>query len=389
MNGSLDYGALYVDNTGGMHLQCDGFTLPLDAVVDVIPGEVYHAKIVVADAADGIFDSSVFLSVESLCGDSLLHPIAHISKLEFTGPKSIAMNGWLKYGYDEWTWDFGDNSTKFKNQFSVNHTYSKPGLYTVKMYGSNYCCSDTFSLLVPIQLPPYLTKEIVRPATCHGMNNGQILLDVLSSEGGLTYQWSDGDVQQNRSELAPGEYAVIITDATGQSTQAGPFLITEPEQVQAEILQSAPQEEGSRSVIVVPSGGNGGFKYLWNDGGQGASRTDLIQGVDYTVTITDKRGCLEEHSFVFGGGEVHVPAKQLRIFPNPVNSQLRVSRLQEDGCDPGMLTIYNGFGQLVYQSSITCEMDIDLAVDQWVDGLYVLQLVTPSGSETRPVFVKH
>ncbi|MCF8238136.1 MAG: choice-of-anchor L domain-containing protein [Saprospiraceae bacterium] len=389
MNGSLDYGALYVDNTGGMHLQCDGFTLPLDAVVDVIPGEVYHAKIVVADAADGILDSSVFLSVESLCGDSLLHPIAQISKLEYTGPKSIAMNGWLKYGYDEWTWDFGDNSTKFKNQFSVNHTYANPGLYTVKMYGSNYCCTDTFSLVVPIQQPPYLAKSSIKPVVCHGMANGQIQLEVLSSIGGLSYQWSDGSDLKDRDNLPAGEYTVIMTDEDGQSTQAGPFLIEEPLPLQADILQGVPGEEGDRQIHVVASGGAGPYSYAWSDGSTAATREDLVSGLDYFVTITDKKGCPQEISFVFGGGEVKQPVQQFQVFPNPANRLLRVSLTQNEEFDAGHLNVFNSIGQLMLSSAISSDVDIDLAVDQWMDGLYFLQLVTPNGPETRTLLVRH
>ncbi|MBK7343417.1 MAG: choice-of-anchor L domain-containing protein [Saprospiraceae bacterium] len=388
-NGSLDFGAYYVDNTGGQQLQCDGFTMPLDAVVEVVPGEVYHAKIVVADAGDGIFDSNVFLSVESLCGDSLLNPIAEISKLEYTGPKSIAMDGRLKYGYNDWTWDFGDNQLKIKNETSVTHTYSKPGLYTVKMYGSNYCCTDTFSMVVPIQQPPYLAKSVVKPVQCHGMANGQIRLEVLSSIGGLSYLWSDGSVLKDREDLPACEYVVVITDGDGQSSEVGPFIILEPQQLEAEILQGAPGEDGERQIHLVASGGTGPYVYTWADGSNGSSRNDLMKGLDYSVTITDKRGCPQDISFVYGGGEVKQPVQQFQIFPNPANSLLRVSLQQNGECEPGQLNVYNSIGHLIFQSVLRCGVDLDLAVDQWDDGIYILQMITSSGPETRTILVRH
>ncbi|HRW75127.1 MAG: choice-of-anchor L domain-containing protein [Lewinellaceae bacterium] len=388
-NGSLDYGWLYFDNTGGQQLQADGFTVPLDANVLVIPGEVYHAKIVVADAGDAIFDSSVFLSVESLCGDSLLNPVAVINKLEYTGPKSISMEGRLKYGYNDWTWDFGDNQLKEKNKTKVSHTYLNPGLYTVKMYGSNFCCSDTAYQVVPIQVPPYIANTVVKPVSCAGMANGQIMVDALSSSGDLTYLWSDGNNQQNRSDLSPGAYSVTITDTNGQSTTAGPFVVEEPERVSIALLQSEPGEEGERNVFVLAGGGNGGYTYQWMDGFTFSQRNDLIQGMDYTVTVTDKKGCSSVYSFTFGTGQSETPVSQIRLFPNPSSSELRIAWEDQSDCTPGVIRVFSALGELRFEEAITCGREIVLSVSQWPDGVYVMQFTGQTGPIARTFFVRH
>ena len=54
-------GECFVDNTGGLTIEYDGFTVPLEAKVAVIPGETYHFKLAIADAGDGIYDSGVLL----------------------------------------------------------------------------------------------------------------------------------------------------------------------------------------------------------------------------------------------------------------------------------------------------------------------------------------
>lgn len=54
--------------------QFDGFTKVLTAQATVVPNEIYHIKIVIADVADGILDSGVFLeggSFQSLAVDSV------------------------------------------------------------------------------------------------------------------------------------------------------------------------------------------------------------------------------------------------------------------------------------------------------------------------------
>ncbi len=57
--------AYYDDNTGGLTLEYDGFTVVLVAWLLVVPCEEYHIMIGVADAGDGIYDSGVFIEENS------------------------------------------------------------------------------------------------------------------------------------------------------------------------------------------------------------------------------------------------------------------------------------------------------------------------------------
>ncbi len=60
----------------GLTIQYDGFTVPLYASVGVLCGQTYHIKIVIADGADDILDSGVFLEAGSFSSTS---PIATFS----------------------------------------------------------------------------------------------------------------------------------------------------------------------------------------------------------------------------------------------------------------------------------------------------------------------
>lgn len=51
----------YVDNTNGLTVQYDGFTIVLEATAAVIPDSTYHLKLVIGDVFDGVYDSGVFL----------------------------------------------------------------------------------------------------------------------------------------------------------------------------------------------------------------------------------------------------------------------------------------------------------------------------------------
>ncbi|MCH2197596.1 MAG: choice-of-anchor L domain-containing protein [Flavobacteriales bacterium] len=58
------YPAYYNDNAGSA-IQYDGYTEPMEAVINTVPCQTYTITIAVADGGDSIYDSAVFLQAES------------------------------------------------------------------------------------------------------------------------------------------------------------------------------------------------------------------------------------------------------------------------------------------------------------------------------------
>ncbi|MDG1333897.1 MAG: choice-of-anchor L domain-containing protein [Crocinitomicaceae bacterium] len=57
----------YIDNSVGLDIEFDGFTTILEATRNnLTPCEVYHLKLVITDAGDGVYSSAVFLQENSL-----------------------------------------------------------------------------------------------------------------------------------------------------------------------------------------------------------------------------------------------------------------------------------------------------------------------------------
>ncbi len=61
----LIYTEFYVDNTGGLTIEYDGFTTLLTAAVALVPGASYSFKFAIADAGDFQLDSGVFIKASS------------------------------------------------------------------------------------------------------------------------------------------------------------------------------------------------------------------------------------------------------------------------------------------------------------------------------------
>ena len=145
LNTNSQYYVDYVEN-GGMDTELDGISTELPASFVALANETYHIKIAIADVADQVFDSGVFIGVESLCGDSLVTPPAIVG-LSIDG-NTITIANESRYA-TSYFWDFGDQTTSTERH-PEPHTYVQDGVYIVQLITQNYCCTDTLTTEVMI-----------------------------------------------------------------------------------------------------------------------------------------------------------------------------------------------------------------------------------------------
>jgi hypothetical protein len=99
--------------------------------------------------------------------------------------------------------------------------------------------------------------------TCNGDNDGSIDVTVTGAQGSVTYLWSDGSTDEDRSGLAPGNYSVTATDAAGcQATDT--FTITEPDVLDMTgIASDVTTTNGSDgSIDITVTGGTPPYTFL-------------------------------------------------------------------------------------------------------------------------------
>ena len=151
----------YVDNSNGMNIEFDAFTTELIASAIVVPNETYHIKIAIADVSDSVFDSGIFLGIESLCGESNLVPPAHTNLT--VDELTVTVENNSKYA-TSYLWDFGDNTTSTERD-PAPHTYAVDGYYDVSLVTFNYCCSDTVTTTLTVGNPNSVQNPEVQPFT--------------------------------------------------------------------------------------------------------------------------------------------------------------------------------------------------------------------------------
>ncbi len=164
------------------------------------------------------------------------------------------------------------------------------GTYTVTV--TDGACENI--LTIPVTEPEALfAKPNTREVSCFGKNDGNISLTVLGGTAPYQFNWSNGKVTQNVSNLAPGTYSVTVTDARGCQVILSPLVVNQPAAMSLfDITLKQPDchgfNDGEMSVSVA--GGSEPFSFAWSNGGAGNTLTNLTTG-NYTVSVTDIKGC--------------------------------------------------------------------------------------------------
>jgi PKD repeat protein len=133
------YSQYYVDNSAGTHWCYDGYTTPFTLFYPVVPGSLYHFKIAIADAGDGVFDSGVFLKGGSFLGNTP-GSIAKYNTSVDNGTFTATFTNQSEHA-TQYYWDFDDGT--FSTDENPVHIYSSAGIYHVKLHASNICNSDS------------------------------------------------------------------------------------------------------------------------------------------------------------------------------------------------------------------------------------------------------
>ena len=125
----------------------------------------------------------------------------------------------------------------------------------------------------------------------------------MNFEGGvdpISFTWSDDSTAgQNRYNLSPGIYSVLIVDASGCEIQRD-FTIIEPQEISiAGVLTDATDcdNPASGSIDLQVSGGNAPYTFIWSNGETSEDISGLIAN-NYLVKVTDSKGCTAEKEFV-------------------------------------------------------------------------------------------
>jgi hypothetical protein len=195
------------------------------------------------------------------------------------------------------TWSQGA-ATGTSLTLSAVGTYSITATCTVA--GSTSVASTAVTGL-EIKAPVSVTAASQTNISCNGGSNGAASINTpTGGAGGYTYSWSpSGGTATTATGLSVGTYTVTVTGANS-CTATQRFTITQPTAISTStVAQTNVSCNGGSngSASVTPSGGAGGYTYLWSPSGGTAATASGLSAGTYTVTVTDANACTATQSF--------------------------------------------------------------------------------------------
>ncbi|MDD2387366.1 MAG: S8 family serine peptidase, partial [Bacteroidales bacterium] len=198
----------------------------------------------------------------------------------------IAFGGHQPYTY-EWS----------NGQEIPNITNLCAGVYEVTITDANLC--NTINS-IEIESSSNITITIdSEDVSCHGLCDGSVNVVANGGVEPYIYNWSNGELTPEISDLCAGEYEVTVIDAIGDSN-IGYVTINQNDEILASIVSYSNIScfgFSDGEATVVASGGTGSYTYTWDDSGMQTTSTAIAldEGL-YTVIVTDENGCQTQNS---------------------------------------------------------------------------------------------
>lgn len=202
---------------------------------------------------------------------------------EKTGSASVRVTGGtLPYKFK---WNTGDTTLALKGIGAGTYSFS-----VIDAAG----CSE--SLKATLSQPTAMDNLIkaVNNISCFNEKAGSIDIAVSGGVGPYSYKWSNGLTTQDLEDVGAGKYSVAITDSKGcvKNLSAEIFQPTELIAKLDTIISIRCFGEKTGAVNISVSGGVAPYKYLWSNGAT-TQDVSLLPSGQYSVTITDSKGCIK------------------------------------------------------------------------------------------------
>lgn len=163
-------------------------------------------------------------------------------------------------------------------------------------------CTEVFTVPINADGADTVTALKVDP-TC-GSCDGTVIADYNCSQPTCTVVWTNlvtsavVGTTDTVTGLCEGTYAVELTNG-GSCVSVDTITLIAPDPIDpnAAITDASCNGQCDGSIALAPIGGSGVFTYLWSNGANTATITNLCAGT-YTVTISDNAGCDTVETFV-------------------------------------------------------------------------------------------
>jgi hypothetical protein len=269
----------------------NGFTSNIQNPANLEPGQY---NVTVTDR-NGCFVTQTFNVAQDIADFDITATVRKTTCNEDNGSVSLTISGGTPAYRYEWTGPDGFTSN------AKDISGLKPGTYSVTVIDSNGCKAErSFNVSGSTEMT---LSSIWTTIDCFGRNNGSIVVNVSGGTAPHTYLWSNGATTNAIYSLAPGTYSVTVTDADGCSVSRS-WEISQPDAplvLREDHTHVTINSAKDGTITLGVTGGTplpaGGYTYSWSGPDGFTANTQNLSNIgpgEYTVTVTDAKGCTDE-----------------------------------------------------------------------------------------------
>ncbi|NRA50806.1 MAG: gliding motility-associated C-terminal domain-containing protein, partial [Phaeodactylibacter sp.] len=209
------------------------------------------------------------------------------------------------------------------------------GLYNLTVVDANGCSGVTAT--AEVVDPPNIEISFadILPVSCfEGVCDGQATATAVYADGSaglFNFNWESGEIDldvlaSTATQLCRDSQTVVVTDDNG-CVQTSEVIIPSPDPISLNVSSTSVNCNGGAdgSITLTPTGGAGGYTFLWPDLNETTATVSGLMAGAYNVIVTDANGCQQD-----GLPEVDQP-DALELTIDPVNSRDISCFGEEDG----------------------------------------------------------
>ena len=323
LSGGCTFGELFQVAPSVDLVEYDGFTKPLLASIETIPGQTYHIKIAIADAGDAIFDSALFFKIrEQAIADCDTSP----PPTDNTSPAIFSDYPWLSGIINASNCTTETITVYQTGAFQYLYIENELGGKLYNQTGALYCTSAANYDCVAA----YSLTSIIDEWSCTGgsgtdggstdngsTNNGNTDNEDMDNEGTSSqvftdFLWLSEHVQEDNctdetiTVYDAGAYNfVFIGNATDGTLyfQDGSFYCTSTptyDCVQAYNLSTVIGTWSCGGASTPPNNQSGGTSNEGNNSGTQSGDENIFNEYDWLIDLIDPNSCNGEKVSVYG-----------------------------------------------------------------------------------------
>ncbi len=273
------------------------------------------------------------------------------------------INGTAPYAY---VWDNGETGATANALCIGNHQ--------VTVTDANGCTSLANLMIHNSSTIIQTAVSNVTTTSCMSVCNASAEVMIANGAAPFHISWSNGETDGIATHLCEGPATVEVTDALGCSSISTIVISSAPAmQLNVTLTDAACSGVCNGTASVVTMNGTAPYEYLWNNGAQSSSVSNLCSG-SYTTTVTDDNGCTAQQTIQINDGSdlvINVTGQSVTC-NNSCSGTATVSML--NGTGPYYIMWSNGL--------------IDPAISNLCSGNYTVSVTDGNGcvsSQSYPV----